>query len=217
MGREEALSRERIVAAAVELLDAAGESGLTVRALAARLRTGAGAIYWHVANKSELLNAATDAVLTSALTPATDETPQDAIRALGLAAFDAIDAHPWAGTSLSRVPSPPSLLRIFERIGRQLQALGVPPEAQFDAVTALLNYILGVAGQNAANARAQAPGRNRREFLSTVSAAWANLDAEEFPFVRGIAGRLTGHDDRAQFLAGVDLILAGIAALARLP
>jgi len=41
------------------MLDVAGESGLTFRALAAELRTGAGAIYWHVANKSELLVAAT--------------------------------------------------------------------------------------------------------------------------------------------------------------
>ena len=216
MGREEALSRERIVTAAVELLDDAGESGLTFRALAARLRTGAGAIYWHVANKSELLNAATDAVLSSALT-ADDGTPEDTVRALGLAAFDAIDAHPWAGTYLSRVPSPPAVLRIFERIGRQLQALGVPADAQFDAVTALLNYIIGVAGQNAANARALAPGTNRKDFLATVSATWANLDAHEFPFTRGIAARLPGHDDRAQFRAGVDLILAGIAARTRVP
>jgi AcrR family transcriptional regulator len=212
MARAEALSRERIVGAAVELLDAAGEGGLTFRALAANLRTGAGAIYWHVADKGELLNAATDAVLSHVLTAAGTETPQDTVRTLGLAAFDAIDAHPWAGTYLSRVPAPPAQLRIFERIGQQMQRLDVPVTAQFDAATALLNYILGVAGQNANNARALPPGTNRREFLTRVSATWANLDAEEFPFARGIAGRLAGHDDRAQFRAGVDLILAGIKA-----
>ena len=42
--REEPLSRERIVAAAVELLDTAGEGGLTFRALTERLATGPGAI-----------------------------------------------------------------------------------------------------------------------------------------------------------------------------
>ena len=40
--RTDALSRERIVDAAIELLDAEGESGLTFRALAARLATGPG-------------------------------------------------------------------------------------------------------------------------------------------------------------------------------
>src|SRR3954466_2359936 len=154
--REDALSRERIVAAAVELLDVAGEGGLTFRALAAHLSTGPGAIYWHVANKDELLVAATDAVLTPAMAPdAAQDTPENAFRAVALGVFDAIDAHPWIGTQLARAPAQPAMLRIFERIGRQVQALGVPAPAQFTAASALLNYILGVGGQNAANARSR--------------------------------------------------------------
>ena len=205
-----ALSRERIVGAAVELLDVAGEGGLTFRALAARLTTGPGAIYWHVANKGELLLAATDAVL--ALPPAPAGPPEDEIRAVALAVFDAIDAHPWAGTQLSRAP-----LAIVERLGQQVQALGVPAPAQFAAMSALLNYIVGVAGQNAAQARAVVPGVDRSEFLATTAAAWAALDPGEFPFARGVAAELRDHDDREQFLAGIDLILAGIAALRRAP
>lgn len=37
------------------------------------------------------------------------------------------------------------------------------------------------------------------------------LDAADYPFVREIAAQLPGHDDREQFLAGVDFILVGIA------
>jgi AcrR family transcriptional regulator len=203
--REDALSRERIVAAAVEMLDRAGEDGLTFRALSAHLKTGAGAIYWHVANKSELLVAATDAVLADATTPAdTAATPREAIRAVAIGVFDAIEAHPWAGTQLSRISSQPAVLRIFERIGQQVQALGVPAGALFDAASALLNYILGVAGQNAALAREVAPGTNRAEFLETVAGVWANLDPDAYPFTRTVV---------AQYLAGIDLILAGIAGL----
>lgn len=214
--REDALSRERIVTAAVEMLDSAGEDGLTFRALATRLRTGAGAIYWHVANKSELLVAATDSVLAGATgVPATDGPPAEAIRAVALGVFDAVETHPWVGPQLSGVPSPPAILRIFERVGRQVQVLGVPADAQFDAASALLNYILGVAGQNAARARSVEPGTDRFEFLDTVAAAWTRLDAAEFPFIREIADRLPGHDDRAQYLAGIDLILAGISGLTR--
>ncbi|WP_414940446.1 hypothetical protein [Amycolatopsis sp. cmx-11-51] len=43
--RAEALSRERIVEAAIALLDADGESGLTFKTLTERLTTGSGAIY----------------------------------------------------------------------------------------------------------------------------------------------------------------------------
>jgi AcrR family transcriptional regulator len=209
--REDALSRERIVGAAVETLDGAGESGLTFRALSAQLKTGPGAIYWHVANKGELLAAATDTVLTGAIPAGSgDETPENAIRAVALGVFDAIDAHSWVGAQLSQAASQKTVLRIFERIGRHLQALGVPSGDRFDAVSALLNYILGVAGQNAANARAQEPGTSRADVLESV---WADLDPAEFPFTRGVAGRLRDHDDREQFLAGIDLILAGIRTL----
>jgi hypothetical protein len=58
--------------------------------------------------------------------------------------------------------------------------------------------------------------RNRigspRRSTSRPRALWAKLDPAEFPFIRTIAGQLREHDDRDQFLAGVDLILAGIAA-----
>ncbi len=214
--RPDALSRERIVAAAVELLDVDGEDGLTFRSLAGHLRTGPGAIYNHVANKSELLIAATDAVLAPAMTAgvADDVEAEDAVRVVALIVFDTIDAHPWVGTQLSRVPSHPAMLRILEPIGRRVQALGVPEADQFTSVSALLAYILGVSGQNAANAR-MLPGTNRTDFLTTVSAGWANLDPGEYPFARHIARHLPGHDDREQFLAGIDLILSGIRMLGR--
>ena len=215
--REDALSRQRIVDAAVALLDAAGAEGLTFRALATQLKTGPGAIYWHVANKNELLIAATDAVLARAMSAGHPDhpghPPEQAIRAVAVGVFDAIDAHPWAGTQLALAPAEPVMLRIFESLGQQVQALGVPAAAQFTATSALLNYILGVAGQNAATARAVDPATNRTEFLGRAASAWAGLDPAEYPFTRTVADQLRDHDDRAQFLDGVDLILTGIAAL----
>ena len=132
--RADALSKERIVEAAIEILDADGESALTFRALAARLATGSGAIYWHVANKDELLAAATDDVIARVMTGVVDGAePREAIRAIALGVFDAIDAHPWVGAQLSREPWQSAMLQIFEGIGGQLQALGVPERAQFDS------------------------------------------------------------------------------------
>ncbi|QTZ95731.1 TetR/AcrR family transcriptional regulator [Streptomyces auratus] len=211
--RQEPLTRERIISAAVELLDTVGESGLTFRALAERLATGPGAIYWHVAGKTELLAAATDAVVTTTITgDDTDATPQEAIRALALGVFDAFDAHPWVGTYLARRPGQSPMLRVFERIGRRVQALRVPEAAQFTAASALMNYILGVAGQNAANLRTLQPGTDRTEFLDAVATAWTELDPDQYAFTRTVAGQLRKHDDRAEFLAGIDLILTGITA-----
>ncbi|GAA0251238.1 TetR/AcrR family transcriptional regulator [Cryptosporangium japonicum] len=211
--RDDALSRALIVATAIEMLDTAGERGLTVRGLAAKLRTGLGALYWHVRNKSDVLVAATDAVLAEALTADTaDLAPDDAIRAVALGVFDAFDAHPWIGVQLSRLSSQPTTVQIFERIGRHLQALGVPDDTQFDAAAALLNYVLGVAGQNAALAASVEPGTVRSDVLAGVSSAWSELDADDYAFTRRVAARLRDHDDREQFLAGVNWLLAGITA-----
>ena len=212
--RTDALSKERIVEAAIDILDAEGEGALTFRALTARLATGAGAIYWHVANKGELLAATTNEVIARVMTDvAGGAEPQEAIRAIALGVFDALDAHPWVGAQLSREPWHSAMLQIFEGIGEQLQALGVPERAQFDCASAILSYILGLAGQYAAGARLLPRDTGRTAFLAAFAERWAQLDPAEYPFVRRVAAQLPGHDDREQFLAGVNLILAGIAAV----
>ena len=65
--RQESLSRERIIDAAIALLDSDGESGLTFRTLSERLATGPGAIYWHIANKSDLLTSACHDIVACAM------------------------------------------------------------------------------------------------------------------------------------------------------
>lgn len=84
--------------------------------------------------------------------------------------------------------------------------------AQFTAASALLSYIVGVSIQNAENGRRFEPSMNRTDFLDTVSARWKGFDATEYPFMRKIVAQLPGHDDLAEYLAGIDLILKGIAA-----
>lgn len=216
--REESLSREQIIETSIELLDGSGEGGLTFRTLSERLATGPGAIYWHIANKSDLLTAACDAIIArtmnaplASLTPGA--TPQAIIRLLALAMFDAMDEHPWIGSALTRAPGQSPMVRIVERIGQQIRILGVPKKEHWVTVSALLNYILGVGGRNAANGQfARTQGLDRTDFLEAVSTAWSQLDPEEYPFARGLAAQLRSHDDRKDFLAGIDLILRGIGS-----
>jgi AcrR family transcriptional regulator len=206
-----------IVSAAVEILDAEGEDALTLRALTVRLATGYGAIYHHVADRDDLLAAASDHVIAHvAADLAADAGPRQALRAIALGLFDAIDAHPWVGAQLNREPWRPALLDIYESVSGQLRALHVPQRALPDSAGVLVNYILGVAGQNAANARALASSKlGRSAFLATVAAQWAQLDPVRYPSLHKAGAHLREHDDREQFLAGIDLILAGIEAVHR--
>ena len=210
--REESLSRDRIIDAAIELLDHIGEGGLTFRTLSERLATGPGAIYWHISNKSALLTAACDAVVSGTMNaPLAGATPESSIRALALGLFDAIDAHPWVGSALAQAPGEMPMVRILEPLGQQVRALGVEGDTQWAVVGALLDYILGVGGRNAANGQlARERGLDRSDFLEAVATAWSQLDPHKYPFTRSVAGQVRAHDDRMDFLAGIDLILRGI-------
>ena len=218
--REESLSREQIIEASIELLDGSGEGGLTFRALSERLATGPGAIYWHIADKNDLLTAACDAIIArtmnAPLAVVPSSTPQTTIRLLALAMFDAIDAHPWVGSALTHAPGQSPMVRLVERIGQQIQVLGVPKKEHWITISALLNYILGVAGRNAANGQlARTQGLHRSDFLDAVSTVWSQLDPKEYPVARSLAAKMRSHDDRKDFLAGIDLILRGIDSLRR--
>lgn len=212
--RDDALSRERIIAASIELLDSGGEAALTFRTLSERLATGPGAIYGHIANKHDLLVAACDAIVSRTVDlGAAGAAPAQTVRTVALAMFDAMDAHPWIGAALTWTAGHLTMVRIIECLGQQVRALGVAPEKHWATISALLNFILGVGGQNAANAQAaRARGAARDEVLGAVADNWSQLDAQAYPFVRSVAAQMRAHDDRADFLVGIDLILQGMVS-----
>ena len=207
----ESLTRERIIEASIELLDSSGEVGLTFRALSERLSTGPGAIYWHIANKSDLLSAACDAVVARAMDETVVTTPKETIRAVALALFDAISEHPWVGSAITSSVGLSPIVRILEPVGEQIRALRVPEEQQWAAVGTLIAYILGVSKQNADNGQlARTRGFDRSDFLEAMSTAWSKLDPKQYPFAHSVAGQFREHDDRVDFISGIDLILKGI-------
>ena len=212
--RDDALSRERIIAASIELLDSGGEAALTFRALSDKLATGPGAIYGHIANKHDLLAAACDAIVSRTVDlGAAGAAPAQTVRTVALAMFDAMDDHPWIGAALTWTAGQLTMVRIIECLGQQVRALGVAPEKHWATISALLNFILGVGGQNAANAQAaRARGAERAEVLGAVADHWSQLDAQAYPFVRSVAAQMSAHDDRADFLVGIELILQGMLA-----
>ncbi|ALE93683.1 hypothetical protein AOC05_17375 [Arthrobacter alpinus] len=206
-----ALSQEAVTQAAIDILDASGESGLTFRVLAERLHTGAGAIYWHVANRNELLDLACDAVLTAAgqTSTAVEVEPLDTVHALALAWFDLLEQHPWIGTHLAQAPTLPSTLRALEQIGSALEAFGTPLEQQFNMATAIFTYVIAVAAQMTRNAQVAA-GQSQEEWLAKRAKRWEQLEPTSFPFLTRVAAEFSRHDDRDQFIAGLELLLTGV-------
>lgn len=219
--RNQVLSTERIIETAIELLDAGGEGAMTTRALTERLSTGAGAIYYRLGSREELLATATETIVTAALAAEpvqVSASPEDEIRTVALALFDAIAEHQWLAARLTlqvvRKPFGPVTVGIFERIGRQVGALGVPQASWFDAASTLVHFILGAVSQNArikGDTSAVAP--DRTEFLDATAAAWEDLDPEDYPFMHAVVGQMNDHDDREQFLTGIAVVIDGLTRL----
>jgi AcrR family transcriptional regulator len=209
--RTDALSKERIVDMAVRILDSEGESALTFRALTAGLATGFGAIYWHVADKEELLTAATDHVLTRVMTGVAENTdPREAIRAIALAIFDTVEMHPWVGAQISREPWQSTMPQILENIVRQLQALGLSKQAQLSSASVLMNYFIGVAAQISANVCLLSRDTDRSALLAHRAERVGHPQGT-YPVPHLAAALPPDRVNRKEFLAGVELIQLGIA------
>ncbi|MER5281438.1 helix-turn-helix domain-containing protein [Streptomyces sp. NPDC002809] len=208
---------EAVLTAAVALLDEAGAPALTLRALAARLGTGVGSIYWYVSGKDDLLERAVDHVLGGVLTAVEGQNdsgdPIDDLRVMAVTLFDAVVDRPWLGAHFMRnINVEGNALRLYEELGQQTLRLGLTPRQRFHAVSA----IVGVVVANAADLGQEPPQEvvdglvGRDEFLGRYAETWRALDAEKYPFVHDIVEEFDGHDDKEQFLAGLELTLAGL-------
>ncbi|MEU2248338.1 TetR/AcrR family transcriptional regulator [Streptomyces sp. NPDC019224] len=208
---------ESVLTEAVALLDEAGASALTFRALAKRLGGGVASIYWYVASKDELLDRATDHVMGAVLAEIEKfppgEDPVDDLRLMAMTLFDAVVERPWLGAYFMRNTDVQSnSLRLYEKLGRQTLRLNLDARQRFHAVSAIFGVVVGSAidlGQELPQEVLDGVV-GREDYLSRFARSWRELDPEEFPFVHEIADEFDGHDDLDQFRSALELTLAGL-------
>lgn len=147
-GRRNPLTRRAVVAAAVSLLDTHGLADLSIRALATRLGTSPASLYWHVANKEELLDLVFDEALGEVdLEPGTDlaaDNWQHEVRRLA-AEFAALSVrHPWWPQLYSTRPSiGPCALRVSEQLIGTLRLAGFAGATLDAAETVFYDVVVG--------------------------------------------------------------------------
>ncbi|MBB5838674.1 TetR/AcrR family transcriptional regulator C-terminal domain-containing protein [Kribbella italica] len=147
------LTREDIVGAAIGILDKEGLDGLSMRRVAVELGTAAtSALYWRVATKNDLLELAVDEILAGALVPTDDAGDwRDQLAVLGLAAYEALDRHPWATQLLaSHAGLGPNYQTYTARLVEILTTAGFKNIHLDAAVSAVFHYIIGAAVTDAA-------------------------------------------------------------------
>jgi AcrR family transcriptional regulator len=93
-GKRLALSPVRIVAAAIEIMDANGVSGLTMRGLGAKLSVKAMSLYRYFPSRDHLLEAAGDTLFAAMRDPEPEADPLEGIRQVMVAFYRLVESHP---------------------------------------------------------------------------------------------------------------------------
>lgn len=143
MARAPRLSRDAVVAAALEVLEAEGAGSLSMRRLARHLGVDPMAVYRHVRDKADLLGALCDATV-SALTPldpAGDWEPQ--VRRMAAELRDALVARPALVTVLMTAPSTPAAVALTHDAIALLVAAGLEEDEAATAFGTLFTCALG--------------------------------------------------------------------------
>jgi AcrR family transcriptional regulator len=139
---EPPLSTERIVAAAISLMDANGPGGLTMRKLSEHLGCGVMSLYWHVKHKEEVFDLALDAVLAYR-EPLQSTDWQADVHHLLADWRRVMLRHPWSASLLPRQVLGSNTLIRLDVLSRALARAGVPPADLNAAIWSLWNYVMG--------------------------------------------------------------------------
>ncbi|GIF25638.1 AcrR family transcriptional regulator [Actinoplanes tereljensis] len=200
------LSREGIVAAAIDLADRDGLAGFSMRRLAQHLGVDAMSIYYHVRDKDTLLAAMTDAVATEIAAgdqPAAAGPWTEQLRALIMRARGTMLRHPWAARVIEERDNPtPAVLLHIERVLAIMRGGGCSVDLGHHAIHLLGSRILGFSQDLFDDNGDGAP----------VPDEWAKAmpHVAELAAAASHTGALGPCDDDAEFAFALDLLLDGL-------
>jgi TetR/AcrR family transcriptional regulator, tetracycline repressor protein len=140
------LDRDRVVRAALRIIDRSGAEGLTMRALGTELGVDPMATYHHVPGKAALLDAVVDAIWSELVLPPEHGRWQDDLRALAWALRDVLRAHPHALPLVAtRQNTAGAGLAALDRAIGMLVAAGFRPAEAMRMVVGASAFVIGHA------------------------------------------------------------------------
>ena len=209
--RRAQLTRERVVAAAIELADREGIEAVSMRRLAQELGIEAMSLYTHVRNKDDLLDGMVDAVISSIPIKADGVDWKASLRQTVLAARSVVLRHPWAPHTIeTRTTSGPAVPRYVDAVIGILREGGFSIEVAHHALHLLGSRLAGFTQDlfdDSPDVDPEAASRFASEFGASLPYA------AELAVAVTHEGALGGCDDDDEFEFGLDFILDGLDRL----
>ncbi|MCW2650707.1 MAG: transcriptional regulator [Mycobacterium sp.] len=185
------LHKRDVVDAATALLDSYGIADLTMRRLARELDVSPGALYWHFANKQELLGAVADRILHPACADVPATGWGERVDVIGTRLRDALLSHTDGAELVSAsfaAGHSDAAAKIVARLTDAAADAGVAPEQADLAARTVVYYVLGFTADEQSRIQWDAAG--------------ALADAQS----------VLSTDASGRFAFGLRLLIVGIAA-----
>jgi AcrR family transcriptional regulator len=200
---------DRIIAAALELVDEQGADALSMRSLAQRLGSGTATLYRHFADRSELVAMIVDRMIGEADLDARVIAAlpwQQACTTFAQNMFDALERHGHVAPLLiGHVPVGPNALAQRELVLSVLLENGFTPAVAAHAYATLSRYVLGFAIQHSGATADEDQG-------AEISMVFHRLDPTRYPATVAVADDLPV-PLAEEFAFGLRLIVAGLESL----
>jgi AcrR family transcriptional regulator len=222
--RNQRLSRDEIVRAAIAVADAEGPDAISMRRIARELRSGAMSLYWHVGSKEELLDLMLTALEHEVEVPEPTGDWRADLRTFACRVRAGMLRHPWAIEFIGgRPPSAPADARNLEHLLGILDGHGLTIRTTIDIIGTMVTYVLGAVVREGQERRGERDQQRAQAGLSPEQ-----LDEERgryrdwfkasgrYPRIVQLMDEGVDPDDPAtrdeRFEFGLDCVLDGIAA-----
>jgi AcrR family transcriptional regulator len=205
-----ALTKERVIQAAMMLADRDGIESLTMRRLADELGAGAMSLYHYVPNKEQLVAEMIDVVFSEIEPPSTDLDWKTALRRRARSTRAALNRHRWAVGRMEGTHAGLANARVHEAVLGCLREAGFSIETTIQAMSVQDAYIYGFALQEK-----DLPFETAEESAAVAEQqGWEDEAlAKQFPYLAEVvAGHVAkvGYDFDEAFEYGLDLILEAL-------
>lgn len=219
VGRPPRLTRDRIVAAVVDLLEKDGVESVSTRTVGEALGVHPTALYRHFKDMDELVREAADVILAGLVPDPDADDHDDPAASAGGSALDEVHelcrrlrntlmAHPGAASVTAAGPSRKPNERAFtERMLLLLSRSGLPDADAALAYHALVEFVVGSCAIDTA-ARGAVPDEVRHQ---AWRADYSSADSTRFPVSTRLASWLyPSQDDQFEF--GLRLLVDSLRA-----
>jgi TetR/AcrR family transcriptional regulator, tetracycline repressor protein len=201
---QELLSREKILEAALRVVDEEGMGALSMRRLGAELGVNPMSIYHHLPDKDAVVSGLVELVFSGMQVRYPEESSwQEQVRAWAGAYRDLVRAHPNLVLEIvsSAAAATEVVLLVNEPLYGALEEAGLPPAEVVRAADSVVDFIHGFA--IAEGVQPQGQSFDRRELLERLEEG----AAAGLPATSRVFGALTTEEARYDFDRGFDAAL----------